>query len=184
MKNLLEYALFFFHLSCDLLGDLYLLRFQASYLISAFALFQRESIEMLKADQHVPITHLSDAGGSQQSEAKVHCRSIIREFLLNTLAHALPWIARSKNFQNRVFWSISFIVFTAIMTFFVIGAIMDYYEYPTKFNTNFVEEWPQYFPAFSLCHASPLRLDRIIEIYLNYTKSLNLNISNDTKIWS
>ena len=139
---------------------------------------------MLKIDQHVPVTNSSDVGESQLSEGKVHCRSIMREFLLNTSAHALPWIARSKSIQNRIFWSISFIVFTGIMIFFVIRAIMDYYEYPTKFNTNFVEEWPQYFPAVSICHASAIRLDRLLGPYLNYTKSLNLNVSNDTKIWS
>ena len=134
--------------------------------------------------QHVSVAHPPDATASQELETRARRRSIIREFLLNTSAHALPWIARGKSIQNRVFWSISFIAFTGIMIFFVVQAITNYYEYPTKFNTNFVEEWPQYFPALSLCHASVLRLDRVLEPYLNYTKSLNLNISNDTKVWS
>lgn len=117
-------------------------------------------------------------------EAQVDTRVIVREFFLNTSAHALPGIARSKSIHNRVFWSISFVAFTGIMSFFVTRAIMDYFEYPTKFNTDFAEEFPQYFPAFSLCSASPLRLDKVLEPYLNYTRSLNLSISNDTTSWT
>ena len=139
---------------------------------------------MPKTVQHVSTTHSSDAAENQGLEETTDRSSIIREFLQNTSAHALPGIARSKSIHNRIFWSISFIAFTGIMIFFVVRAIMDYFEYPTKFDTNFVEEWPQYFPAFTLCHASVLRLDRLLEPYLNYTKSLNVTISNDTKMWS
>ena len=139
---------------------------------------------MPKTVQHVSTTHSSDAAENQGLEETTDRRSIIREFLQNTSAHALPGIARSKSIHNRIFWSISFIAFTGIMILFVVRAIMDYFEYPTKFDTNFVEEWPQYFPAFTLCHASGLRLDRVLGPYLNFTKSLNVTISNDTKVWS
>lgn len=139
---------------------------------------------MPKTVQHVSTTHSSDAAENQGLEETTDRSSIIREFLQNTSVHALPGIARSKSIHNRVFWLISFIAFTGIMIFFVVSAIMDYFEYPTKFDTNFVEEWPQYFPAFTLCHASGLRLDRVLGPYLNFTKSLNVTISNDTKVWS
>jgi hypothetical protein len=139
---------------------------------------------MLNTAQPVTLENSSDATTIQESIIKNRRRSIIQEFLLNTSAHALPGIARSKSIQNRVFWSISFIAFTAITIFFVIKEIMNYFEYPTTFDRNFIEERTADFPAFTLCHASGLRLDRLLEPYLNYTKSLNLNISNDTKVWS
>ncbi|CAF0991743.1 unnamed protein product [Rotaria sordida] len=106
--------------------------------------------------------------------------SIIREFALNTSTHALPGIARSESIHNRVFWSISFISFTAIMIYFVVEAILAYFEYPTQMNVSYNSEWPQYFPAFSLCNASPFRFDRFIEPFLNFTNTHNLTNTNDT----
>lgn len=120
---------------------------------------------------------------TEENIDRIHARSIVREFFLNTSAHALPGIARSKSIHNRVFWSISFISFTGIMIYFIIKSILNYFNYPTQFNIDIIEEWPQYFPAFSLCNASPLRLDRFVEPFLNYTKQFNMNISNDTTTW-
>jgi hypothetical protein len=45
---------------------------------------------------------------------------------------------------------------------------------------NVVNEWPQYFPAFSLCNASPLRMDKFMEAFVNYTNALHLTDTNDT----
>ncbi|CAF0738175.1 unnamed protein product [Rotaria sordida] len=91
-----------------------------------------------------------------QDETKQHCRrSIIREFCLNTSTHALSGIARSET-------------------------IVAYLKYPTQIDASYVSEWPQYFPAFSLCNASPLRFDKFKEPFFNYIKTRNLTDSNDT----
>ena len=58
-------------------------------------------------------------------------RDIIKEFSLNTSVHGIPGIARSQSIHNRVFWLISFIAFTGIITYFVVTAILAYYSYPT-----------------------------------------------------
>lgn len=100
-------------------------------------------------------------------------RSIIREFSLNTSTHGLPGIARSESIHNRVFWTISFLGFTAIMIYFITKAILNYLEYPTQVNINIVSEWPQNFPAISLCNSSPFRYDRFIGSFLNYTNTMN-----------
>ncbi|CAF4076295.1 unnamed protein product [Adineta steineri] len=120
-----------------------------------------------------------------KDERKWHRRhSIIREFSLNTSTHGIPGIARGESIQNRVFWSISLIGFTAIMIYFIVKAILAYFDYPTQFNLDIVSEWPQYFPAVTICNSSPLRFDKFIEPFLNYTNSLNLSNSNDTSTFS
>jgi hypothetical protein len=45
---------------------------------------------------------------------------------------------------------------------------------------DIVNEWPQYFPAVSLCNASPIRMDQFMKAFLNYTNALNLTDTNDT----
>jgi len=107
-------------------------------------------------------------------------RAIILDYFLNASTHGLLGIARSASLRNHIFWSISFLGFTALMTYFVVKAILDYFEYPTNIDVNVVREWPQYFPAFSLCNASPLRMDQFIGPFLNYTNALNLTDTNDT----
>jgi len=107
-------------------------------------------------------------------------RAIILDYFLNASTHGLLGIARSESLYNYFFWSISFLGFTALMTYFVVKAILDYFGYPTNIDVNVVNEWPQYFPAFSICNASPLRMDQFMEAFLNYTNSLNLTDTNDT----
>ncbi|CAF1075561.1 unnamed protein product [Adineta steineri] len=139
---------------------------------------------MANTAAHVSITLPADPVVINTEEDHIRRRSIIREFFLNTSAHALPGIARSKSIHNRVFWSISFVSFTGIMIYFIIKSILAYFDYPTQFNLDVVEEWPQYFPAFSLCNASPFWLDQFIGPFLNYSKVYNLNVSNDTTTWT
>jgi len=110
-------------------------------------------------------------------------RSIIKEFSLNTSTHGLPGIARSESIHNRIFWIFSFVCFTGIMIYFVTVAIIDYCQYPTQIDINIIREWPQYFPAVSICNSSPFRLDRFLGPFLNYTFSRNLtNQTNLTAI--
>lgn len=102
-------------------------------------------------------------------------RSIIKEFSLNTSTHGLPGIARSQSIYNCIFWSITFICFLGIMIYFVTTAILAYFQYPTQINVDIVSEWPQYFPAVSICNASPFRLDRFLGAFFNFTRALNVS---------
>ena len=89
-------------------------------------------------------------------------RSIIREFSLNTSAHGIPGIARSQSISNTIFWSFCFTAFTAVALYFIIRAIHSYFEYTTQTSVNMISEWPQYFPAFTVCNLAPVRYDRFI----------------------
>lgn len=102
-------------------------------------------------------------------------RSIIHEFCSNTTAHALPAIARSENRWNRLFWSITFVIFFGIMIFFVVQSIRAYFQYETTIDNSFETEQPAYFPAISFCNISPIRFDKIVEPLINFT---NFTLTN------
>ena len=101
-------------------------------------------------------------------------REIIRDFSLNTSTHGIPGIARSESLQNCIFWTVSFLSFVGITCYFIVQAIFAYFEYPTLTSINFLAEWPQTFPAVTICNYSPYRFDKLIEPYLNFTNEYNL----------
>ena len=105
---------------------------------------------------------------------------IIKEFSLNTSTHGIPGIARSRSIPNRLYWSISLIAFAGIMVYFITTAILAYFEYPTQTSITTIVEWPQAFPAVTICNYSPIRYDRFIHDFLNYTNSLNLTNKTST----
>ncbi|UJR19889.1 hypothetical protein I4U23_023022 [Adineta vaga] len=107
-------------------------------------------------------------------------RSIIRDSCLNTSAYGLSRVARSSSMLGRFFWLISFLGFTAVMIYFIVRAILAYFQYPTKIDVTYVNKWPPYFPAFSFCNLSPLRSDRIIDPLLNYSNAFNWTNRNGT----
>ncbi|CAF3599659.1 unnamed protein product [Rotaria socialis] len=111
-------------------------------------------------------------------------RSIMREFALNTSTHGIPGIARSQSKKNRMFWSLSFLVFSGITLYFVIQTIREYFQYSTQTSVNLVSEWPQNFPAFTICNVAQIRYDQFIEPFLNYTNTLNITNTTDTSSFS
>ena len=105
--------------------------------------------------------------------------SIVKEFSLNTSTHGIPSIARSTSIPNRIFWIISSVVFAGIMAFFVIQAIRAYFDYPSQTSVSVIVEWPQAFPALTICNYGMLRSDRFIGPYFDYLKMLNLTNTTD-----
>ena len=106
--------------------------------------------------------------------------SVIKEFSLNTSTHGLPGIARSQNIPNRIFWTVSFIIFTGMMLYFITKAIIAYFEYPSQTSISIVFEWPQAFPAVTICNYSPLQYSRFIGPFFNYTNTFNITNTTDT----
>ncbi|CAF3328727.1 unnamed protein product [Rotaria socialis] len=121
---------------------------------------------------------------NKRRERVVRRRSIIRQFALNTSTHGIPGIARSESMHNRIFWSISFVVFTGITIFFVTQEIRKYFEYSTQTSVDIVNEWPQHFPAFTICNLAPVRYDLFVQSFSNYTTTLNITNANDTNSMS
>ncbi|UJR17382.1 hypothetical protein I4U23_004277 [Adineta vaga] len=132
------------------------------------------------AIKHITTIFPVDAEALKPNIQPSRRRSIIREFSLNTTAHGIPGIARSKSIPNRIFWTISTLVFTGILLYFVIESVKGYFSYPSQTLISSSQEWPLVFPAVTICNYSPLRFDLFMKPFLNYTNSLNLTNSNDT----
>ena len=111
-------------------------------------------------------------------------QSIIQHFAHNTSAHGIPRIARSQSINNRIFWTVSFLAFSGITLYFVVQTIRTYFQYPTQTSVNVVSEWPQNFPAFTICNVARFRYDTFIMSFLNYTNELNITNTNDTTSFS
>ncbi|CAF0858103.1 unnamed protein product [Adineta ricciae] len=107
-------------------------------------------------------------------------RSIVREFSLNTSTHGIPGIARSESVHNRIFWTVCTIIFTGIMIYFITQSIIAYFGYPTQTSVSFVVQRTQPFPAVSFCNYAPIRFDKFIGPFINYTNSRNVTDTNDT----
>ena len=105
--------------------------------------------------------------------------SIIREFSLHTSTHGIPGIARSQSIKNRMFWIISFLIYTGIMIYFIVQAIRAYFEYPSQTSVSVIVEWPQAFPAVTICNYSPLRYGLFINPFFDYLKAFNLSNTMD-----
>jgi hypothetical protein len=78
----------------------------------------------------------------------------------------------------------SMVVYTGIMLYFVIKSICAYFEYPLLTLVSFSNQWPQAFPAVTICNYSPLQYDKFIGPFLNYTNMFNLTNTTDSSTFS
>ena len=106
-------------------------------------------------------------------------RSIVREFALNTSTHGLPGMARSRSKFNLAFWTVSFLIFLGVATFFIVQAIQNYFQYPTQTSVSIVRDDTAAFPAVSICNYAPIRFDLMIASFFNYTNRENLTNTTD-----
>ena len=125
--------------------------------------------------------HPVDADALKPDPSRRRAKSIIQEFSLNTSTHGIPGIARSQSMQNRLFWAIALLCFTGIMVYFITQSIIEFFTYPTQTLVSVEnEDVNQMFPAVSFCNYSPIRYDRFIEDFINYTNSKNLTNKNSS----
>ncbi|UJR33423.1 hypothetical protein I4U23_020868 [Adineta vaga] len=74
---------------------------------------------------------------------------------MNTSTHGIPGIVRSQT-------------------------VLAYFAYPTQTSVSFTNQWPQPFPAVTICNYSPYLYDQFIRSYLNYTNTFNLTNTTNT----
>ena len=121
----------------------------------------------------------TERDGSESHPSLSPVRAIIRDFSHNTSSHGIPGIARSSSTVNRSYWILSTLTFTAIMIYFITEAIRAYFDYPTLTLVTIKETAIQPFAAVTLCNYSPLRYDRFIGPFFNYTNQLNMTNTTD-----
>lgn len=132
--------------------------------------------------KNIATVYPQNVGPWQSNPVRHRSRSILREFALNTSTHGLPGIARSVSVTNRIFWSLSFMVFTSIMVFFIIQSITGYFNYPVQTSVVHVVERSQIFPAVTFCNIAPVRSDRTKNDFLNYLYQNNLKNISSTEL--
>ena len=86
--------------------------------------------------------------------------------------------------QNRLFWTVSLLAFTGIMLYFVATTISTYFDYPVRTLVSIDEDTHQTFPAVTICNHSPIRFDRFIGPFLQYTNSRNITNTNDSSVFT
>lgn len=62
-------------------------------------------------------------------------------------------------------------IYTSIMLYFIIQSIQQYFQYSTQTSVLMDYEWPQNFPAVTICNYSPLRYDLFIDPFLAYIRA-------------
>ncbi|CAF1125475.1 unnamed protein product [Rotaria sordida] len=139
---------------------------------------QQNDISMSNINNHLSTESPNELSTTESGKKLHRRRSIIHEFATNTTIHGLPNIINSENVHSRIFWAISFVAFSSLMLYFIVKAILEYLQYQTQTDMSVNVEWPQYFPAFSICNAASFRYDQFIEPFLNYTNTLNLTNEN------
>ena len=87
---------------------------------------------MLNSMPPVNVVSLTNKVSPVEQKTRPRRRSILREFCLNSSAHGLAGVVRGKSIYNRAFWLISFTAFAGAMIYFVIQAIIAYFDYPTN----------------------------------------------------
>ena len=121
-------------------------------------------------------------GGTAEARANVsRRRSIIREFALNTSTHGIPRIARGRSKHNRLFWTVSLLIFTGVMLYFITTSIQEYLQYPTQTLVSIKEDWEQTFPAVTICNYSPIRSDSFMAPFAAYTNDTFRILSSEGK---
>ncbi|CAF0925314.1 unnamed protein product [Rotaria sp. Silwood1] len=139
---------------------------------------------MSNIDHHLSIEAPNESSMTKSGKKWHRRRSIIRDFAINTTMHGLPKVLNSEHIYSRIFWAISFAIFTVFMLYFIVRTILTYLQYPTQTNVSADIEWPQDFPAVSICNVASFRYDQFIGPFLNYTNALNLTYENITDVLS
>ncbi|CAF0791854.1 unnamed protein product [Adineta ricciae] len=127
-----------------------------------------------------PATILPMKSKQQQHQRSSTTNNKVR---LNTTIDDVPPSVYIKNLANNIFRTFSLSICLGCMIFLIFEAVRAYFQYPTQTSVSIIFEWPQAFPAVTVCNYSPLRYDRFIEPFLNYTNTFNLTgTSNATEI--
>lgn len=92
------------------------------------------------------------SSSEQQSPKRTTALSIITNWFLNSPSHGIRRINRSKTLRTRLFWSLIFLIFTALMCKFIHSIIEKFIEHPTKVNLS-VRQYREssHFPAITFC---------------------------------
>jgi hypothetical protein len=99
---------------------------------------------------------MSTASPSEEEISKTEktALDIIKTWFANSPTHGIRRISRAHSVAGRLFWSLTFMIFTILMCIFIYTVIMKYTGHPTKISLN-VEQYrdrnPDHVPTVTFC---------------------------------
>jgi hypothetical protein len=95
---------------------------------------------------------MSASPPEEKSEKEETAFNIIKDWFLNSPTHGIRRIRRANSISGRIFWSTTFLIFTALMCIFIYTVIMKYITYPTKISLS-VRQYrdPNLIPTVTFC---------------------------------
>ncbi|CAF0884383.1 unnamed protein product [Rotaria sordida] len=104
------------------------------------------------------------SSSEKKSEKEKSALNIIKNWFLNSPTHGIRRISCATSILERIFWSTTFLAFTALMCIFIYTVILKYIGNPTKINLS-VKHYrdPINFPAVTFCNLNPLRNESLVD---------------------
>jgi hypothetical protein len=105
--------------------------------------------------------------------------SIFKKFLANSSIDGLKSISEAQNLHATLFWSFAFLLCLSVMFYFSALNLIEYREYQSKNDLQFLSEYQSKFPAFTICNSAALRNDRLNQPFIDYLYNHSLIASNN-----
>lgn len=106
-------------------------------------------------------------------------RSIVKQFLANSTIDGLKSISVAHSLYATAFWLFAFLICLSFMIYFCTLNLIAYFEYTSKTDLQFLDDYQSIFPAFSVCNTGVLRSDRLVRPFIDYLYNQSLIASNN-----
>ena len=104
-------------------------------------------------------------------------KQVINETLLNSTAHAIPNIMRSKEKGIKIMWFIFLIISTGLCSFLVIKGILDYLEHEVNSKTRTLYDENR-FPTIAICNKNTFTTEYSYKFLKELIKDQNLTLKS------
>jgi hypothetical protein len=92
------------------------------------------------------------ASSEEIPEKEKDAFSIIKNWFLNSPTHGIRRISRAHSILGRIFWSLTFLVFSTLMCIFIYTVIMKYIANPTKISLSVTQQHDhKHIPTVTFC---------------------------------
>jgi len=106
-------------------------------------------------------------------------QSIFKHFLANSTIDGLKSISDAHSLYAILFWSFAFLLSLSLMCYFCTRSLIEYFEYKSKTDLQFLPDYQSKFPAFTICDSAAIRSDRLQRPFIDYLYNHSLIASNN-----
>jgi hypothetical protein len=106
-------------------------------------------------------------------------RSIFKQFLGNSTIDGLKSLSDAHSLLATHFWLFAFLLCLSAMFYFCTVSIIEYFEYKSKNDLQFLSNYQTTFPAFTICNSAAIRADCLQQPFIDYLYNQSLIASNN-----